>query len=35
MVKGTFGRPSTASEGIHEIEVTADSIRIAAPLSDV
>jgi hypothetical protein len=31
MVNGTFGRPSTASEGIHEIEVTADSIRIAAP----
>jgi hypothetical protein len=30
-VNGSFGSPSTASEGIHEMEVTDDSIRIDAP----
>src|SRR6476660_2160305 len=30
MVNGSFGSPSTASDGIHEMEVTDDSIRIVA-----
>jgi hypothetical protein len=30
-VKGSFGNPSTASEGIHEMEVMDDAIRIDAP----
>jgi hypothetical protein len=32
-VKGSFGNPSTASEGIQEMEVTDDSIRIKLLLS--
>jgi hypothetical protein len=27
-VNGSFGSPSTASDGIHEMEVTEDWIRI-------
>ena len=35
MVKGSFGSPSTASDGIHEMDVTDDSIRMGAPFAMV
>jgi hypothetical protein len=33
MLNGTFGSPWTASDGIQEIAVTDDSMRIVIPLS--
>src|SRR5712691_6984310 len=30
-LKGSFGSPSTASEGIHESDVTDDSVRMGCP----
>jgi hypothetical protein len=32
-VNGSFGNPSTASDGIHEMAVTDDWIRMVAPFA--
>jgi hypothetical protein len=35
MLNGSFGIPSTASDGIQEMDVTDDSIRIVGPFRDL